>query len=78
MKKAKESKPEAPVGHEDYRLKEMADQLLRAHEIQNDDDLMKKLQPHLHKKLRALKSLSDLKKSASSRIKEIQEDEAEA
>ncbi len=71
MKKAKEEKPESIVGHEDYQLKDMADQLLRAHEIQNDDDLMKKLQPHLHKKLRALKSLSDLKKSASDRIKEL-------
>lgn len=43
-------------------LKEYAETIMEAAEIQADPDLMKRLEPYLTKKIQAVKSIEDLKK----------------
>lgn len=47
--------------YDDWELEDHARTLTKAEEIKSDPHLMKALQPHLEKKAKAYKSLSELK-----------------
>jgi phenolic acid decarboxylase len=63
--------------YEDYEIQNWADTLMKAEEIKNDSEKMSLIKPHLEKKMKAIKSIADLKKVASQKIKEAQEEEME-
>ncbi len=63
-KDAKEGKEPSPP--EDYELEDAARTLTRAEEIKADPHMMKHLGPHLAKKAKAYKSLSELKQMSDS------------
>jgi hypothetical protein len=68
---------EAPKELDSYQLKDMAETLMKAHEIQGDPELMKQLEPLLKKKAKAVKSIADLKKIAQEKAMEESEDPKE-
>jgi hypothetical protein len=55
---------EEKEGPSQYELKDMVETLQKAAEIQSDSKLMDLLQPMLDKKVKAVRSLADLRKLA--------------
>ena len=56
-----EKENKEPPAPEDYELEDAARTLTRAEEIKADPHMMKHLQPHLEKKAKVYKSLSELR-----------------
>lgn len=49
---------------EDYEIKDAADTLMRAEEIKKDKRLMPHVHKHLHKKVKQIKSIQDIRDAA--------------
>lgn len=66
--------PADPKKIEDYHVDDALQTLLKGEEHKEDPDLMEKVMEKLHKKKRAIQSLSDLKHVAHERIGELQKE----
>ena len=67
-------KVEKKKGYDEWELDDAVRTLIRAEEIKDDEPLMKAIKPHLDKKVKAVKSIADLKRIASEKDKENKDD----
>lgn len=56
--------------YEEYELESKARCLMEAEEIKQDSKLMEALKPYLDKKVKAIKSISQLRELAGKKVKE--------
>lgn len=61
----------------DYEVKDAADTLMRAEDIKKDKRLMPHVHKHMHKMVKKIKSIQDIRNAAKAKKREAMEMESE-
>jgi hypothetical protein len=65
---AKEKASGVDDGMDDYKVKDAADTIMKAHEHMADEAMMEKVKPHLDKKKKAIDSIASLRAVAKEKL----------